>query len=247
MNLLKPLPLRFYRGGVMLSERNVSQRSHSYSNYRELIESYTAISDKHLTPEIKLRLITRECQAWYEPVENNSQHPLGEPFWAFYWPGGQALSRYILDNPSVTRGKCVLDFGSGSGALSIAALKSGAKSAVANDIDHMAIAASQLNAQINAVELKFSEDNLIGTECLDYDLILVGDMLYDTTLSNSIATWLLNLRSANKTVLVGDPGRGPVGTSSLLSQLCRLAKYELDSVTKKDNYGFHQAHVFTLL
>lgn len=30
----------------------------------------------------------------------------------------------------------MLDFGSGSGALSIAALKSGAKSAVANDIDH---------------------------------------------------------------------------------------------------------------
>lgn len=111
----------------------------------------------------------------------------------------------------------------------------------------VAIAASQLNAQINAVELKFSEENLIGNECMDYDLILVGDMLYDTTLSDSIATWLLNLRSANKTVLVGDPGRGPVGTSSLLAQLCRLAKYELDSVTKKDNYGFHQAHVFTLL
>lgn len=94
MNLFKPHRLRFYRGGVMFSERNVSRRIHSYSNYRELIESYTTISDKHLTPEIKLRLITPECQAWNEPVESNSQHPLGEPFWAFYWPGGQALSRY---------------------------------------------------------------------------------------------------------------------------------------------------------
>ena len=35
----------------------------------------------------------------------------------------------------VAKGKQVLDFGCGSGALSIAALKSGAKSSVANDID----------------------------------------------------------------------------------------------------------------
>lgn len=35
----------------------------------------------------------------------------------------------------ITKGKRILDFGSGSGALSIAALLSGAKLAVANDID----------------------------------------------------------------------------------------------------------------
>lgn len=35
----------------------------------------------------------------------------------------------------IAKGKKVLDFGCGSGALSIAALKSGAKLAVANDID----------------------------------------------------------------------------------------------------------------
>lgn len=111
----------------------------------------------------------------------------------------------------------------------------------------MAIAASQLNAQINGVELKLSQDNLIGSDCMDYDVILVGDMLYDTALSDVIAAWLVNLRLAKKTVLVGDPGRGPIGSSTLLASLCRLAKYELDSLTKRDNSGFHQAHVFTLL
>ena len=35
----------------------------------------------------------------------------------------------------ITKGKRVLDFGCGSGALSIAALKSGAKFSLANDID----------------------------------------------------------------------------------------------------------------
>ncbi len=43
--------------------------------------------------------------------------------------------RYILDYPSVVCGKRVLDFGAGSGCCSIAALRSGARSALANDID----------------------------------------------------------------------------------------------------------------
>jgi predicted nicotinamide N-methyase len=43
--------------------------------------------------------------------------------------------RYILDNPEIVRGKRILDFGSGCAASSIAALKSGASLAVANDID----------------------------------------------------------------------------------------------------------------
>ncbi|XP_046463255.1 electron transfer flavoprotein beta subunit lysine methyltransferase-like isoform X2 [Daphnia pulex] len=216
--------LLFHRIGISLLKRNASSLNSSHSKYWELIENYTVISQKHLTPEIKLKLITQECQAWNQPVEQNSPHPLGEPFWAFYWPGGQALSRYILDNPLIAKRKRVLDFGCGSGALSIAALKSGAKFSVANDIDTMAIAASQLNAQINAVELNVCEDNLIGSDCADFDLILVGDMLYDSALSDVIAAWLMKLRLAGKVILVGDPGRGPV-----------------------DNYGFLQSHVFTLL
>lgn len=113
----------------------------------------------------------------------------------------------------------------------------------------MAIAASQLNAKLNGVELIVSEDNLIGTDCTEFDLILVGDMLYDSVFAEEITVWLKRLRLANKTILVGDPGRGPIAAESTLlsDSLCRLAKYELDPVTKEDNYGFHQAHVFTLL
>lgn len=147
--------LLFHRiGAPFLLKRSVSSQNSLYSKYCKLIESYTVISQNHLTPELKLRLITQECPAWNQPVQQNSPHPLGEPFWAFYWPGGQALARYydysknqtfqsrylkfryILDNQMITKGKRVLDFGCGSGALSIAALKSGAKFSLANDIDH---------------------------------------------------------------------------------------------------------------
>lgn len=91
------------------------------------------------------------------------------------------------------------------------------------------------------------EENLVGTDCAEYDLILVGDMLYDSVLSEEITSWLLKLHSCRKAVLVGDPGRGPITSDSTLlgNSLCHLAKYELDSLTKEDNNGFHQAHVFT--
>ena len=53
--------------------------------------------------------------------EQLGQLGLPPPFWAFAWAGGQALARYVLDNPDVVRGKRVLDVASGSGVVAIAA------------------------------------------------------------------------------------------------------------------------------
>jgi hypothetical protein len=33
-----------------------------------------------------------------------------DPFWGFYWPGGQAVTRYILDRPKLVYNKRILDF-----------------------------------------------------------------------------------------------------------------------------------------
>jgi len=105
--------------------RLFSQKSNIHQT---LIERYTEISTTHLTPEIKLNLIPNE-------IGSEENIAIADPFWGFYWPGGQGLARYILDNPSIAKGKRVLDFGCGSGALAIAALRAGAARAVANDID----------------------------------------------------------------------------------------------------------------
>lgn len=45
------------------------------------------------------------------------------------------MSRFIEEHPEVVRGKVVLDIGSGCAASAIAAVKAGARSAIANDID----------------------------------------------------------------------------------------------------------------
>ena len=56
----------------------------------EFIHMNTEISTEHLTPEIKLHLITPNCPLW---KSKEGECPVPDPFWAFYWPGGQALTR----------------------------------------------------------------------------------------------------------------------------------------------------------
>lgn len=57
-----------------------------------LIRTHTVVSCNHLTPEIQLHLITPECELW---SSNVSDAIFEDPFWAFYWPGGQVISRYL--------------------------------------------------------------------------------------------------------------------------------------------------------
>lgn len=93
------------------------------------------VSVDHLTPSIALRLITKDCEIYHNHHKEPEKIFPDDPFWAFYWPGGQAITKYILDHPRVVKGKIILDIGSGCGASSIAAIKMGATRAVANDID----------------------------------------------------------------------------------------------------------------
>uniref|UniRef100_A0A2H1WVT4 SFRICE_034037 n=1 Tax=Spodoptera frugiperda TaxID=7108 RepID=A0A2H1WVT4_SPOFR len=57
-----------------------------------LIMKHTVTTRRHLTPELVLRLITPECPLWRATEE---QIPFKDPFWAFYWPGGQATASYV--------------------------------------------------------------------------------------------------------------------------------------------------------
>ncbi|AQA19340.1 methyltransferase [Halioglobus japonicus] len=98
-------------------------------------------------------------------------------YWIFCWASGQVLARYILDHPEQVAGKRVLDFGCGSGVVAVAAAMAGAREVVACDIDPLAIAATQFNAQLNDVSLVLAEDYFDVQD--DIDLIIVADVLYD--------------------------------------------------------------------
>jgi predicted nicotinamide N-methyase len=114
----------------------------------------TRVSRDHLTPELVVRVIDEQCPLW---MARPDACPFDDPYWAFYWPGGQAISRFILDNPALFRDRTVLDLGCGCGASTIALLATGARRVVANDIDaglwFCAVVRANLNLQSPSVPL----------------------------------------------------------------------------------------------
>ena len=71
--------------------------------------------------------VAADVVALWEAMEEARGGPAEEPpFWAAAWPGGQALARYVLDDPGVVAGRRVLDLGSGSGLVAVAAALAGA-------------------------------------------------------------------------------------------------------------------------
>lgn len=167
----------------------------------------TALHEPPLVPEVKLHLASEIVPIWQMTEEELEKSGLPPPFWAFAWAGGQALSRYILDNPDIVSGKDVLDFGAGSGLIGVSAAKAGAKSVLSADIDNFAVEAIMLNAEANGVEIDATAEDLVGVENRGWQVILVGDMCYERPLAERIEVWLRRLASEGAVVLIGDPGR----------------------------------------
>ena len=98
---------------------------------RAFILANTGLQAPPHTPELTLHLADEVTPLWRLTEDALAEIGLPPPFWAFAWAGGQALARYILDNPAVVRGLQVIDFPSGSGIVAIAAMRAGAASCLA--------------------------------------------------------------------------------------------------------------------
>lgn len=170
------------------------------------IRANTRVMAPSHVPELRLHLADDAVALWELTEDQLGELGLPPPFWAFAWAGGQSLARHVLDHPEIVRGKSVLDMASGSGLVAIAALRAGATSALAADIDRFASDAALLNAALNDVNLTTTADDLIGAP-VDADVILVGDLFYDRDLAPRVYDWLVKLKAEGKDVLIGDPGR----------------------------------------
>jgi predicted nicotinamide N-methyase len=130
-----------------------------------------------LCPELKLFLISADnMQRAFSPHEIQTILA-NTPYWVFCWASGQALSYYILQNKDKFAGKCILDFGAGSGVVAIAAAMAEAKKVFACDIDGDAIDAIKANAALNEVQIDTCQSVDDITEPLD--IIIAADVLYD--------------------------------------------------------------------
>ena len=129
------------------------------------------------------------------------------PFWAFAWPGGQALARYVLDHPGLVAGRTVLDLGSGSGLVAIAAAMAGAATVVASEIDVLAAAAIRLNARGNRVPVPVIVGDVLDGDGDGAEVVLAGDVWYSGPLAGRVLGFLERARARGASVLAGDIGR----------------------------------------
>lgn len=186
------------------------------------VRANTRLQPAPHAPEIRLHLAHEALPLWRRTEEELGQMGLPPPFWAFAWAGGQALARYVLDNPALVAGKRVLDVASGSGLVAIAAALSGGGSVEAADIDAFAIDAIRLNAAENGVAVTPRLADLVGTN-EGWDAVLAGDIFYDRDIAAAMADWLAALHGRGATVLIGDPGRSYLP----MDRLEELARYEV--------------------
>jgi predicted nicotinamide N-methyase len=172
-----------------------------------------------LCPELQLLLLSDDVDLHQRVAEVFAIDTA--PYWAFCWGAGQALARYVLDHPELVKGRVVADFGAGCGVAAIAALRAGARAAVAVDIDHHALVACKRNAALNGVELAVARE--LPRE---FDVLLASDVLYEVGNRQLIEREL----ARGRTVLVGDPLR--FGNPQLSLEPCQ--NYEVRTMPDVD-------------
>jgi len=207
----------------------------SSANLRAFVRNNTRLVPVPDLPEIRLHQADDVMATMSLAGDELGEDDPGLPFWAFAWAGGLALSHYLLEHPDEVAGRRVLDVASGSGLCAIVALRCGAASAHAVDIDSLSEAAVALNARANGVRIGFSRQDLLSAAPPECDVILAGDVCYEETMAARMVEWLRSAASRGTRVLVGDPGRRylPPGMSTLAVYRVRTS-HELEDAEIKD-------------
>lgn len=215
----------------------------TFDGRRDFIVANTRLQSPPHTPEIQLYLADEITPIWRLTEEALEEIGLAPPFWAFAWAGGQALARYVLDNPQVLAGKRVIDFASGSGLVAIAAMLAGAQDVLAADIDPYCAAALSLNQAVNGVACAATAIDLLDAPAPVWaQVILAGDICYEQTLSRRVIEWLTAAGAAGATVLIGDPGRSYFPRTGLV----HLAEYQVQTTRELEDFEVKRTSVWTL-
>ncbi|MGB7541886.1 MAG: 50S ribosomal protein L11 methyltransferase [Burkholderiales bacterium] len=117
--------------------------------------------------------------SWHTPPRPDALNLVLDPGLAF-GTGGHPTTHLCLAwlESRVGGGETVLDYGCGSGILTIAALKLGARRAIGVDIDPDAVVTARANAERNCVTAEFSDT---GTS-----LTLIADIVVANILANPL-------------------------------------------------------------
>lgn len=202
---------------------------------RGFIHAATHVVTPPLVPELRLRLARHAYDVFIDAHDLTAGGLGAMPYWAFAWPGGQALARHILDHPEIVRGRAILDLGAGSAIAGIAAMKSGAQSVTAADVDPFAAEVARQNADLNSVTLTATTDDLLGIDTA-FDLVIVGDLVYEPDLQDRVTAFITTHHRRGIPILYGDraTARRPTGKFRLLADhAAPLTPPMVDSVCER--------------
>jgi predicted nicotinamide N-methyase len=205
-------------------------------NPADFIKEHTAVTSPPACPEMRLHLASEVTPLWEATEAYLERNNIPPPYWAFPWVGGQALARHILDNPELVAGKAVLDFAAGSGLVAIAAKMAGAASVLATDIDAVALAAIELNAEINKVEIEASTRDVLDSDDCPWDLIVAGDVCYEKPMAEKTFAWLRRCSAKGAKALMADPGRAYLPKTGLmrLAQMTIACSLDIEDKESRD-------------
>jgi len=206
------------------------------------IRENTRLSAPRLIPEILLHQADKLMPLWRATEPDLEAMGLPPPYWAFAWAGGQALARYLLDHRETAAGRCVLDFGAGSGLAAIAAAKAGAARVIAAEIDAFAQTAIALNAEANVVTLELLAADALGTADPAWQVVVAGDVCYEQPLAGRAEAWLRSL-ARQALVLIGDPRR----TYFPKDGVELVARYTVPTTTEIEDSNLRAASVWRVL
>jgi predicted nicotinamide N-methyase len=191
-------------------------------------------------PEIALHLAAEITPIWQASEAWLRERNVEPPFWAFAWPGGQALARHVLDHPELVAGRRVLDFAAGCGLVAIACARAGAAHVEAAEIDPLAAAAIRANAGLNGARVEVLDRDLVGSACR-WDLILCGDVCYEAPMTGHILPWLWRM-AGEAEVWLADPGRAYLPREGLTE----LASYRVPTTLELEDRAERVVRLFRL-
>jgi predicted nicotinamide N-methyase len=207
-----------------------------------LFAAHLRVQPAPFVPQLRLSLADELVPLWQatEALAGETRPP---PFWAFAWPGSLALARYLLETPELVAGRRVLDFGAGGGLAAIAAAHCGAAHVLACDLDPLALAAQQVNAELNGVTLESVCGDVVGLHHeVAVDVVLAGDVCYEREPSARNTMWLRRAADRGALVLVADPGR----TYAPADGLELLATYDIPTLPELESVPYKRTRLWRI-
>lgn len=221
----------------------MTARAASAADRAAFIRAHTTLAAPPLVPEVRLHLATEVTPLWQATQDFLDIHDLPPPYWAFAWPGGQAMTRWLLDTPQVFQGRRVLDLAAGSGLTAVALAVTGAATVEAAEIDAVARTAIALNAEANTAAVTVRDDDVLVADDFPWDVVAAGDVCYERAMTERMMPWLRARAAAGAVVVIADPGRSYLPSSGLE----RLGAYKVPTSLDLEDRTERETVVYRVL